>query len=406
MKSIGTMNAAIIVNEMNSAQLINEIESGIVNSNYNKRIIYLYTLSTLLQLKVTNAEKTRDILYGMNGEVEDIRNAAATALGSSIDNVKFIEEKLKNGENSFFLLTALKETVRISTSPELRQDLMNVIIDIRIKQELCKNILGEVLGRLMAYDIENNIDKMCKFCKEKDLSPGYILSIRYALSYTDNIDSFSSVVNEVINNLSDGNPDTKRALANVINFLIQKERTFIKPYIHRIFDALLPALEQDKNFVQEGQFGALKITLDKGLESRKNVYECFNSMLERFQNNIDIKTLTFAILNHLRNDNQQDIKLLCLNILSKIATIDIVLIVQNIENIISCIEDLKFLEPFFNQTAGEKVTDQQKIDIARGITILFSQVSSHKYAMISERFDSIVNKMRSVSQNYQIFSSL
>ena len=241
----------------------------------------------------------------------------------------------------------------------------------------------------MSVNVSKHIESMIKFFDNDKLSPGYVLSIRQAIKCSGEVTKFTPVIKKLVNSMNMKQPDIKRAIFNVLNYLIQKEKQHMVEFIPTIISNIPQALQIDKSLVKIGEFGAAKIEIDNGKESRKAVYELLNTVCENFPSSIDISQFTNEINLLLELDKNPEIKLMCIQVLTKFAVIDKLSVLQQIEILLPKLKTMMVN----NDNKLQRNKDEEKdTSLSRAVKSFIAVVKTHQCVNVSSALIEFINK--------------
>lgn len=278
------------------------------------------------------------VLQCFNGSPEEVKAAAAYALGSiCVGNMSMYLEtvivKLEQGENSYLLLSSLREVIvdhAASSSRGFAQYVDRVLPVLRTlserEEEGVRNMVAECLGKLAVTDGDKLMPIITELCASNVVGTRWtaVTSLKYALT-TTSVASSSSTSSALFANitpflaaLEDDDLGVRRAALLVVNTAAHHHAVYLSPYVReRVLPVLLLTTEVKLERVVD--LGPFKHKVDDGLPLRKAAYACIDTLLDVLPQQVDISLLLPHLQRGLRD--QDDIQLLSHQILIKICRV-------------------------------------------------------------------------------------
>ncbi|KAI9905503.1 hypothetical protein PsorP6_013666 [Peronosclerospora sorghi] len=329
------------------------------------KVLALYCLGEFgRKIKLAGYTDVKEIiLKSFNNVGEEVKAAAAHSLGSICvgnmeEYLETIMVKLEHGENSYLLLTALREVILDHAAKPHHGFAMYVDRVLPVLQNLSareeegvRNMVGECLGKLALTDSAKLMPVLTKLCGSSDVWSRWtaVISLKYAMTTTVQDEAVTTIfahIDPFLAALEDDDLHVRRAALLVLNTAAHHHATFLSPYIReRIFPVLLKTTEIKMERVVD--LGPFKHKVDDGLPLRKAAYSCVDTLIQVLPQQIDI-SLFFDQLKRGLAD-QDDIQMLSHQILIKICHIQPRSIVGALDPLVELLE----------KTINKKVKEDQ-----------------------------------------------
>ncbi|RLN98459.1 hypothetical protein BBJ28_00019453 [Nothophytophthora sp. Chile5] len=301
------------------------------------KVLALYCLGEFgRQIKLAGyADVKETILQCFGGASEEVKAAAAYSLGSiCVGNMEeyldTIMVKLELGENSYLLLTSLREVISDHAANSHHGFAMYVDRVLPVLQKMStreeegvRNMVGECLGKLAVTDSAKLMPVVTELCGSSSVWSRWtaVTSLKYALTTSAQEPTVGAIFNHVdpfLAALEDDDLHVRRAALLVLNTAAHHHSHYLIPYVReRIFPVLLKTTEIKLERVVD--LGPFKHKVDDGLPLRKAAYSCIDTLIETLPQQLDI-TLFFPHL-QLGLRDQDDIQMLSHQILVKICLV-------------------------------------------------------------------------------------
>ncbi|ELP94779.1 transcription enhancer protein, putative, partial [Entamoeba invadens IP1] len=329
--------------------------------------------------------KQLDILFDATEiESDAVRQAAALALGSIPDIIPLLLTRIEK-KTTFSLLNALKEALKYINANTV-EDIMKRLVKIKV-DEVSTNVMSECYGKLLAFDLEKYIKAFyIPALMDKNGNGALIGSIKNCMANCDP-KMFIPLIPIIVSRLGDKIPAVKGALFTVISYLLIHAQKEIFPYLQTIQKQLVPQMSVDKNYVSVAKFSIVVHITDLGLEARKAVMECLSVLIDNYITELNFKNIICAIVKSIgEQNNDHDVKLLCFNLLLKMANNNSDELIENIDEIIP---DLRKL---ISSSLDEKNKDQdtpKQQEISKAVCRFVANVASNPLAFVSSAFEKL-----------------
>lgn len=310
-----------------------------------------------------HADVKEIVLQCFNGTPEEIKAAAAYALGSiCVGNMNMYLEtvivKLEQGENSYLLLSSLREVIADHAVNPTRGFVQYVdrVLPVLGKlsereEEGVRNMVAECLGKLAVTDGPKVLSVVTQLCASSVIGTRWtaVTSLKYALTTTSTASTSNALFEKILPFLAaldDVDLGVRRAALLVVNTAAHHHPVYLSPYVRdRVYPVLLTTTDVKLERVVD--LGPFKHKVDDGLPLRKAAYTCIDTLLDVLPQLVDISLL----LPHLKRGlgDQDDIQLLSHQILIKICRVQPGSVVGALDTL---------LEPI-DKTLSKKVKEDQ-----------------------------------------------
>lgn len=329
------------------------------------KVVALYSLGEFgrqISLKgYTDVKET--ILLNFSADGEEVKAAAAYALGSICvgnmeEYLETIMRKLEHGDNSYLLLSSLREV--ISDHAAAPQHGFTVYVDRVLpvlkklserEEEGVRNMVAECLGKLSITNGEKLIPVVTELCESASVGSRWtgVTSLKYALTASATpaaVEQLFAHIAPFLKALQDDDLSVRRAALLALNTGAHHHAHFFIPYVKDpIFPALLAATEI--KLERTVDLGPFKHKVDDGLPLRKAAYSCVDTLIETLPQHLVIASLFPHLQAGLRD--QDDIQMLSHQILVKICEVQPGSIVGALDLLVEPLE----------KTANKKVKEDQ-----------------------------------------------
>ncbi|KAF1791687.1 Armadillo-type fold [Phytophthora cactorum] len=303
------------------------------------------------------------ILKCFNNTGEEVKAAAAYSLGSiCVGNMEeyldTIMVKLELGENSYLLLTSLREVISDHAAKPHHGFAMYVDRVLPVLQKMSarqeegvRNMVGECMGKLAVTNSTKIMPIVTELCGSSDVWSRWtaVTSLKYAMTTTAQEPAVNAIfahIEPFLAALEDEDLHVRRAALLVLNTAAHHHTHYLVPYVReRIFPVLLKATEIKLERVVD--LGPFKHKVDDGLPLRKAAYSCVETLIQVLPQQLDI-SLFFDQLKRGLGD-QDDIQMLSHQILIKICYVQPGSIVGALDSLVEPLE----------KTINKKVKEDQ-----------------------------------------------
>uniref|UniRef100_M4BM79 TATA-binding protein interacting (TIP20) domain-containing protein n=1 Tax=Hyaloperonospora arabidopsidis (strain Emoy2) TaxID=559515 RepID=M4BM79_HYAAE len=334
------------------------------DSEKNK-ILALYCLGEFgRNIKLAGYTDVKEIiLKSFNDAGEEVKAAAAYSLGSiCVGNMEeyldIVMEKLELGDNSYLLLTSLREVILDHAAKPHHGFAMYVDRVLLVLQRMSarreegvRNMVGECMGKLAATNSANLMPIVTELCGSSDVWSRWtaVMSLKYAMTTTvqdPSIDAIFAHIDPFLSALEDEDLHVRRAALLVFNTAAHHHAHHLVPYVReKIFPVLLKTSEIKLERVVD--LGPFKHKVDDGLPLRKAAYSFVDTLIQVLPREIDINLFLDQLKRGL--GDQDDIQMLSHQILIKICYVQPGSIVGALDSLLELLE----------KTINKKVKEDQ-----------------------------------------------
>ena len=265
---------------------------------------------------VTTNEEVEAILFSaFDSYGDEVKGAAALTLGRvAVGNrdkyLPLIVSQLADGAvgHQYSLLQSLREVIVVGNLSEQTAGEVLAILyrTASAEEEGVRNVVAECLGRLAAtnpsklvQEIYNRFSASASVLEKATLvsaikfvvlasEKGELTKIRGDLRLT-----------EFMSAISDDDVTVRTAVVKTMNAVIHRESALITPSLPEILPNLLRQTAVVADLVKVIDLGAFKHTVDDGLECRKSVFECINTILDSCPALVNARDVVSAITSGL-----------------------------------------------------------------------------------------------------------
>lgn len=329
------------------------------------KVLALYCLGEFgRKIKLAGYTDVKElILKCFNNPGEEVKAAAAYSLGSiCVGNMEeyldTIMVKLELGENSYLLLTSLREVISDHAAKPHHGFAMYVGRVLPVLQKMSareeegvRNMVGECMGKLAVTDSEKIMPIVTELCGSSDIWSRWtaVTSLKYAMTTTAQQPAVNAIfahIDPFLAALEDEDLHVRRAALLVLNTAAHHHAHYLVPYVRdRIFPMLLKATEIKLERVVD--LGPFKHKVDDGLPLRKAAYSCVDTLIQVLPQQLDINLFLDQLKRGL--GDQDDIQMLSHQILIKICYVQPGSIVGALDSLVEPLE----------KTINKKVKEEQ-----------------------------------------------
>ena len=371
------------------------------SAEYYKTIVYIYTIGFMaLKGKVEKDLVYQTFIEYLKIENDAIRQATSFALGSIPNVIPSLFEQLKK-EKTHSLMNAMKEAVKYIKKEEV-ENVMNQLLTIPPEEKYIVP-LSETFGRLIAYDANIYVKKYyLPTLEEKEGNAALIGSIKGCMSACDP-KLFIPLIPKIVKKLDLKLPEVKGALFSITTYLLLNAKKDIAPYVSIIIQHLLPQTVVDEKYVKKASFCKIEHIIDSGLDARKAVFDCLSALIEGYLGELNYITIVDTLFNSIEKENDHDLKLLCFNLLTRMAVINSNIMVENIENYTDRLRS--FIKDSLDDKSKDAETPKQQ-EISKAVCRFVGRVSTHKYAVVANKFGMLMNDIANSAKLGALYKSL
>jgi len=281
----------------------------------------------------------KHILTTFNHKDSDVREAASFALGNvTVGNMgTFLPQLLQmistDSEHEYLLLCSLKENIishqsKVEVFLEYVDGVMPLLCQrAEAKDEGVRQITAECLGRLGVIQISKVIKILKKLIVSNvaQVRAVAITALRYSLQgqyVSEGIGiAIGQVLDDFLDMLKDKDIDVKReAVLTARTFCLSRDITITRQHLS---DTILPALYSETKahpeLIHEVDYGNFKMIIDDGLQLRKAVFQCLDTILESHSRHVDMRAFNNAMKVGLA-DADYDVQIMTYKTYEKLAS--------------------------------------------------------------------------------------
>ena len=339
-----------------------------------------------------NTELEKILLSTFDSEIEDVKGAAALALGRvAVGNrdkyLPLIISALDGDavEHQYSLLQALREIIVVGdlSDEETKRVLAILYGTASSTEEGVRNVVAECLGRLAASDPSRFVQDIHRKLSQST-SPLEKATLVSAVKFTVIASERGALTKirgelrlpEFMSAMSDEDVNVRTAVIKTLNEIVHRENTLIKPVLADMLPTLLAQTAIVAELVRVIDLGAFKHTVDDGLECRKSAFECVNTVLDSCGALVRANDVMTALISGL--GDHYDVKMLAHAALRKLSdgvapnSVDAVL-----ANLVSICEPLeKTLTARMKRDAVQQEIDRND-DMLRSALRAVSSINGH-----------------------------
>ncbi|CAH0476431.1 unnamed protein product [Peronospora belbahrii] len=359
-------DACVATTEQNRKLAFAKFVDDITQSEFEKnKVLALYCLGEFgRKLKLAGYTDVKNILLdSFTNAGEEVKAAAAYSLGSiCVGNMEeyldTIIVKLELGENSYLLLTSLREVISDHAAKPHHGFAMYVDRVLPVLQKMSareeegvRNMVGECMGKLVVTNSAKLMSIVVELCGSSNVWSRWtsLTSLKYAMTTNAQkpaVDAIFAHIDPFLAALEDEDLHVRRAALLMLNTAAHHHAHYLVPYVReRIFHMLLKTTEIKLERVVD--LGPFKHKVDDGLPLRKAAYSCVDTLIQMLPQQLDI-TLFFDQLKRGLGD-QDDIQMLSHQILIKICNVQPGSIVSALDALVEPLE----------KTINKKVKEDQ-----------------------------------------------
>lgn len=318
------------------ARFAQEIQHGSSDKN---RILAMYCLGEFGRVISISTRGYQDvkpvILENFNSSNEDIKSAAAYALGSicvgnKSEYLGTIVQGLEEGKTPYLLLTALREVIAhhgTSVDDGFSASIDRVLPVLKQlserEEEGVRNLVAACVGRLAITDPVKLVPVVLELTVSSSAHSRWtgatgIKNTMAATTANGNTSAVASLFHNITpfaKALEDEDLNVRRAALLALNTAVHHHSSFLATHTKDVlFPVLLKATEVKLERVVD--LGPFKHKVDDGLPLRKAAFACVDTLLDVLPQQLDIAAF-FPYL-QLGLKDQDDVQMLCHQILTKI----------------------------------------------------------------------------------------
>ncbi|KAL7749659.1 hypothetical protein RI367_004887 [Sorochytrium milnesiophthora] len=411
--------AVVSLHTGNRDRMVDELVDLITQpaSSEQARLYSLLVLGELGRRTDLSGHKSLDaaVLELLNAESEDVKSAAAFALGSiAIGNIQqylpiIIREIKGQTKRSYLLFHAIKETISRHSNPQALRALEQYAGDLWYLLTCClkdllfvhcegqvegtRAVISECLGRLVQISPQRFLTDLQQRLQSPSAETRSVVigAIKYTLTEPGSeLDALlKPLVVQFLAAMKDSDLNVRRAALSSLNAAAHNKPDLIRDNLRE----LLPLLYQETNVRQEliriVEMGPFKHQVDDGLETRKTAFECMYTLLENCVDKIDV----FAFLDRVlvgMND-LQDIKIVSYMMLVKIAALSPTAAQQKLDETVDIFRSAVNLKPKANAVKQEIERMQELVRASLKAIVHLQRISDPSN---TPKFDTFVKELK------------
>jgi len=268
-----------------------------------------------------------------------IQTAAAFALGNiAIGNLEhylpiLLELIAKQEERLYLLLSSLNEIIKAASDTQNKKqnevfrkslDTVSSILYkyVEHKNEGVRQVAAESIGRLSGFDPQKFIPKLAALTERKEALQRLagICALRFSFSETSEWPIVEAHLKTFMALLKDDDLEVRRQACVTLESLLRANAESLSRQLLK--DDILPVLfietKAHPELIEEVDYVAMKVIVDKGLPLRKQVYSSLFSLLQITPKRLDMQEYLKYVQNGLV-DNQTEIQIATFEIFNHIA---------------------------------------------------------------------------------------
>jgi len=318
--------------EKEAKATVEKFVKDLKSSDEVTKMLALFTLGEIGHNSDLSAYKIQSDIQACFEESEEIKNAAAFALGNvAVGSLQqylpsIIKEIREGKKHRYQLIHALKEVITQATHDKLKpfiNDVLPLLFEYADNEEEgVRNVVSECLGKLALVDYSSVIEKLKEALSGPEFKKSTVISaIRYTVTekprefdaqLTKDITTFLKLLNK------SENVAVRRAAVLLLTSAVHNKPTLV----YEALDSLLPNLyaetATDQSLIKTVNLGPFKHVVDEGVDLRKSVFECLDTLLDTCFNRLDANKFIAQLPNGL-TDKNEDINMLTHIMIEKLA---------------------------------------------------------------------------------------
>lgn len=316
-----------------AAQVINDA------SSHNDAELYFNLLVMGEVGRLEDFAKRRDLFDKVLGffeaKAEDVKGAAAFAVGNmSVGNLEaflpIIEQQIAVGDDRRRLL-ALSSLKELITHGKIEQ--LSVVADriwaplfeiCNTTDEATRNLGAECLARLTLTDPARYLPELQVRLHDNAASTraAVIAAIRFTLTGKESSQydtELAPIMVEFLSLLKDSDLDVRRHAMFALNSAAHHKPSLIRAHLPVLLPSMYEQTIPRSELLRKVTMGPFTVTMDDGLELRKNAFETMYTLLDTCFAQIKIEELLGRVIAGLTDDD--GIKVLCYLMLVRLAAL-------------------------------------------------------------------------------------
>lgn len=265
------------------------------------------------------------------------------------------------------MLNTLKEIIQ--NTNQLSEEIIKIVKFLfdcaKHQDESLRNIVAECIGKICLINIQELSKHIETNLKSNDAFTRYTTASSFKYFCVKKLDcnpDLSELIRSLIEKISDEDLNVRAAVFKSINnaaYNIPKTLIETRKITNELFfSPMITSLRVNKALIKEVELGAFKLKIDEGFKVRNQAFSLLDTALdtlhykgvEKFENEV-----IEEVLLGLEEEPSEDIKILRLQILNKLANKLPVKIVPNLVIVSDKLE--KVLAPYEKKQEGDRAKD-------------------------------------------------
>jgi len=237
----------------------------------------------------------------------------------------------KQEDRLYLLLSSLNEIIKAQGEDKKRAEAFSKSLDtvssilfkyIEHKNEGVRSVASESLGRLSTFDPSKFIPKLAALTERKEALQRLAGIVALRFSFSDSIEwpVVETHLKTFMTLLKDPDLEVRRQACVTLESLLHANAESLSRALLNtdILPVLYVETKAHPELIEEVDYVAMKVTVDRGLPLRKEVYSCLFSLLQITPKRLDLQ----EFLKHVQNglvDNQTEIQIATFEIFNHIA---------------------------------------------------------------------------------------
>jgi cullin-associated NEDD8-dissociated protein 1 len=380
------------------------------------KLLALFTLGEIgISADLTSYKSLKgDIESCFDSGSEEVKTAASTSLGhitvGSMDvYLPSLLDSIKNDvKKRYLLLHSLKEVISQAPAEKLKNVIKDVVpllfSNCDNEEEGIRNVVAECLGKLATVEYKTVIDQLKAKLDDKseEVKSTIISAVKFTI--TEKVRPFDNLLKGDIAKFLRASLNKKehhkvrRAGVLLLTSAIHTKTSLVVDRLGDLLPNLYANSITDESLIRKVDVGPFKIDVDDGLDLRKSVFECMDTVLECCVSRID--SIKFASnLPHGLNDINPDIKMLSHMMLIKLAEVAPSAVLTVVDDLCDPLKDTLNAKLKENAVQTEKERHNDMIKSALKTIYTVGQV---KGVQDSIKFTDLINKVVKTNSNLDL----
>ncbi|MCO5581046.1 hypothetical protein L7F22_034921 [Adiantum nelumboides] len=288
------------------------------------------------------------VLSFFEAKAEEVKGAAAFAVGNmSVGNLEaflpVIEQQMAGGDDRrrLLALSALKELISHGSAQQLSVVANRIwapLFDIcNTTDEATRNLGAECLARLTLTDPARYLPQLQGRLHDPVATTraAVIAAIRYTLTGKESSQydvELAPTMVEFLSLLKDDDLDVRRHAMFALNSAAHHKASLIRPHLSVLLPSMYEQTIPRPELLRKVTMGPFTVTMDDGLELRKNAFETMYTLLDTCFGQIKIEELLSRVIAGLTDDD--GIKVLCYLMLVRLVALAPAHISQHLDDLV------------------------------------------------------------------------